>query len=146
MSKFDSRGGSRLLGFAASRHGRIVCQQLAFNYGNLSVDDSEHVQLTAASKCKVLDGVCKRFRLVRVLHRAHEHEQRGCCFIAGPTDYVCKALDLFSTGIIFVRIGRFGEIDRCVVYYCLRATSESIADCDLRCFGFVRCWRTIALP
>src|SRR4051812_49219746 len=31
-------------------------------------------------------------------------------------------------------------IDRCVVYQCLRATSESIADCGLSCFDVVRCF------
>src|SRR5215213_1093077 len=31
-------------------------------------------------------------------------------------------------------------IDRTVVYHCLRATSESVADCGLSCFNVVRCF------
>src|SRR5689334_16989788 len=79
-------------------------QQLALNYCNLSINHSEDVELTAASKGKVLHRVCNCFRFSGVLHRSHKHKQSGRRLTTTTTDYLCQCFYLSSVGIVFVCI------------------------------------------
>src|ERR1044072_6257202 len=84
--------------FASSLRLCVKClrEQLALEYSHLRVNDAEDVQLTTASKSKMLHNVreCLGFR--RGLQRFHEHKQRRRSFFASPTDHICQCFDPFS--------------------------------------------------
>ena len=81
----------------------VVCEQLAFDCCKLIVDHAEQVELTAASKSKVLHCVCDCFRVCGVLNGSHEHEQRSCGFIAAAADNLRQCFDLVCLRIRFIR-------------------------------------------
>jgi len=67
----------------------IARKQLAFKHGNLRVDDAGDVQLTAASKRKVLRQVRECFRVRRIFECGHKDQQRArlrCRFITSATN------------------------------------------------------------
>ena len=75
------------------RLGVSLAEQFTLNYGNLRVDHVAEVQLTKASKSKMLRSVRECFRMRGIFKRRHKDQQRGrlrCRLISVATDHLCQ--------------------------------------------------------